>query len=135
MRVLIVDDGDISRAKMVAILSEYGQCDTADCGPRAIALFEEALDSTDPYDLVTMDVEMPQMSGQETLEAMRIVETERCIDPWDGVRIVMVTSHRDPDNFLESFKAGCKAYIVKPATREAVKDKLEKLGLLAGADR
>ncbi|MCA1987263.1 MAG: response regulator, partial [Desulfovibrio sp.] len=65
MRVLIVEDDFTSRKLMQTILSPYGDCDVAVNGREAVEAFQNALNSAKPYDLVCMDIMMPEMDGQE----------------------------------------------------------------------
>jgi two-component system, chemotaxis family, chemotaxis protein CheY len=129
MRILIVDDEEVSLAKLKTLLSAYGDCDTAASGPSAIELFKQAHADSRPYALVTMDVRMPGMSGQEAVSAIRTWEKEKA---QLGARIIMVTVVQDLASVSTSIKSGSDGYLMKPFTPESVRDALSALGLVKG---
>jgi len=122
MKILIVDDEFVSRKKARKILAGFGECDVAVNGNEAREAFVEAHEEGLPYDLITMDIEMPEMDGITTLKAIRDWEESKGIMPGRGVKVIMLTAFKDARSVLPSFNQGCEAYIVKPFDRE----KLEK---------
>ena len=71
MKILIADDDFVSRSKLEALLSEYGDCDTAEDGDQAMAMFQKAYLASDGYDLITLDIDMPGANGHDVLKKMK----------------------------------------------------------------
>lgn len=132
MKILIVDDDFISRSKMQKILESFGECEVAENGENAIMAFNMAIQFGAPFDLISLDIEMPDISGIEVLGRIRDIEKESEILKEKQVKVLMVTSYSDEDKVLGSIKAGCNNYIVKPFDKEKVTSKLKSLGFDVG---
>ncbi len=131
MRVLIVEDDFTSRKLMQTILSPYGECDVAVNGREAVDAFQNALNNANPYDLVCMDIMMPEMDGQEALKQIRAIEREQGVRASDEVKVVMTTALDDPKNVVEAYyKGGATSYIPKPIDRQLFIHLLRNLGLI-----
>lgn len=130
MKILIVEDDFTTRKLMVAYLSKQAECDVASNGKEAVEAFRCALDENDPYDLLCLDIAMPEMDGQEALQHIRKIEEENNIKGLDGVKVIMTTALGDKTNILSAFGTGCEAYIVKPVGRDKLFAEIEKLGLV-----
>ena len=74
MRILIVDDEIVSRSKMSTIMSHFGDCEAVDSGEMAIASFKKAWRDAQPFNLISLDIDMPDMDGFEVLSALREFE-------------------------------------------------------------
>ncbi len=130
LKCLIVED-DIAARKLLQIhLADLGQCDTAENGNLAIEAFTEAHESGSPYDLVCLDIMMPEMDGHQTLQAIRKLEEQWEILGLDGVKVIMTTALKDSKNVFHAFREGCEAYVVKPVRKIRLFEEMEKLGLI-----
>jgi len=130
VRILIVDDDYVTRAKLKAILSDHGDCDAAPNGGLALSMLEDALNDAHPYELVTMDVDMPGMTGEEVVREIRRREwnwAKRMSRPASEAKILMVTVRRDSQTVLASFRRGCEGYLTKPVTPDKLRDALARL--------
>ena len=125
MKILVVDDELVSRKKLQKILSNLGECEAVGGGKVAVTAFEKALKEGDPFDLVTLDIVMPEMDGTEALVELRELEIESGVPEEAKAVIMMVTSHGDKDNIVTSISAGCDNYIVKPFNKKTIFDKLD----------
>ncbi len=130
MRSLVVDDAFSSRKKLQLILSRCGQCDIAVNGREALEACKIAFELSEPYDLLCLDISMPEMDGQEALKAIRALEREHEIPVGMGAKVIM-TSSLSGRSVLEAFRGGCEAYLVKPVSARAFVAQLQKLGLMA----
>lgn len=131
MRVLIVEDDFTSRKLLQGILLPYGQCDVAVDGEEAIEAFVIAWKESKPYDLICMDIMMPNLDGQQALIKIREMEEDMGVELADAVKVIMMTALNDPKNVFESLYKGCAAsYLVKPITKSNVIDELMHLGLI-----
>lgn len=126
MRILTVDDEEVSKAKLKTLLATYGDCDTASNGSEALEMIKKASADGRPYMLITMDISMPGMSGKEVVAAIRTWEQERRLA---GARIIMVTASTEMLEISASMKAGCDGYLMKPFTPENVDETLDNLGI------
>jgi two-component system, chemotaxis family, chemotaxis protein CheY len=130
MKILIVDDDALSLMLLSDILSPFGTCDTADNGIDAIALFEKAVSGGAPYNLICLDILMPEMDGHQVLKQIRSIEDSMGIATPDAVKIIMVTSESDVDIILKAYNIRCDVYVTKPITRHIIVDKLRFLNLI-----
>ena len=128
MRILIVEDDFTSRKLLQGILLPYGQCDVAVDGEEAIKAFEIAWKELKPYDLICLDIMMPNIDGQQALLRIREMEEEMGVDQTEAVKVIMTTALNDPKNVFASLYKGCAAsYLVKPYTKSNVIDELRHL--------
>ena len=131
MRALIVEDDFPSRKLLQKILAPYAECDIAVNGRESVVAFSQSLDEGRPYDLVTMDIMMPEMDGQEALKIIRQIEKERGRRGADEVKVVMTTALDDPKNVVEAYyKGGATSYIPKPIDKHMFLHLLRNLGLI-----
>lgn len=130
MRILIVDDSHTIRDAMGDILMSYGRCDFAPKGEIAVLLFEDAQKNGVAYDLVTMDIEMPNMSGQQAVNKMREIEKSLKPPSIKAAKILMLTSREELSMVSTSYYEGCDGYINKPPTSEKLRDALNSFGML-----
>ncbi|MHC4819027.1 MAG: response regulator [Planctomycetota bacterium] len=122
MRALVVDDARTVRVILRRILEEMGfEAIEADNGRDALTWLAEGL----PTDVVLVDWDMPVMSGIAFVHAVRANPEYR------HLRIVMVTKETRLHNVKEALEAGADEYIMKPFTKDVVREKLELLGLPA----
>ncbi len=130
MKILITEDDFITRRLLKIILSQYGECDIAINGVEAVFAFNLALKENNPYDLICLDLMMPELDGQQALKQIREIEANAGIGGLDGVKILIITAMDDKKNIVDAFHAGCEAYIVKPFDKQKIATELEKMGLI-----
>ena len=131
MRILIVEDEFTSRKLLMALLSDFGQCDTASDGEKCVVMFREALSSGEPYDLVCMDIMMPNKDGHQALKEIRSIEHESGIKPQNEAKVIMVTALNDPKTVVKAYyKGGAAAYLPKPIEVESLHAILRDLALI-----
>ncbi|MCX5828964.1 MAG: response regulator [Deltaproteobacteria bacterium] len=119
MKILIVEDDFTCRMMMQRLLEPYGKCDVVINGKEAVEAFIIGIVEGKPYDLILLDIMMPEMDGQEVVtEVRRIEEEEWGIIYPKGIKIIMTTALDDPKNVVTAFKSLCDAYLVKPITEE-----------------
>ncbi|MGC1645687.1 MAG: response regulator transcription factor, partial [Candidatus Sulfotelmatobacter sp.] len=103
MRLLIVDDHEVVRRGVRALLAEKINCDV--CG--------EAVDGQDAIekarelkpDIVVMDVSMPRLNGLETTRLIRSTLPD--------VEVLILSQHEAPEMARQALKAGARGYVVK----------------------
>jgi two-component system chemotaxis response regulator CheY len=118
MRTLIVEDDFTSRILLQSLLSPFGDCHIAVNGREAVAAFRAAQEKGQGYDLICMDIMMPEMDGQTAVREIRALEENRGKLSTYGVKIIMTTALDDVKNVVESFRALCDAYLFKPIDSE-----------------
>jgi len=120
-RVLIVDDNHTNRRVLEEMSIGWGMRPVAvDGGPAALASVEEAWVAGEPYEVVLLDVRMPQMDGFAVAEAMRP-------NPhMAGATIVMLTSDDRAQEQARCETLGLSAYMVKPITKRDLLRSLQR---------
>ena len=123
-RVLVVDDSVVVRRLVSDELAADPDIEVAGTAANGrIALAK--LPQLNP-DLVTLDVEMPELDG---LEFIRAARSRREYDP---VRIMMVTTETEQEQLVRALEAGANEYMMKPFTRDILVAKLGLLDVLGG---
>jgi len=130
MKILVVDDNFVNRKIICKHISHLGETHVAVNGREALEALQLAHQESEPYDLILLDIMMPEMDGHEALRAIREYEKEHGILTSDGVKIIMVTALNDPKNIMHAFREGCEHYITKPVKRELLFEAMRKLELL-----
>jgi two-component system chemotaxis response regulator CheY len=116
LNIMVVDDSMIIRKGLTTILKELGfnVVGEAGTGAEAVALY----DMLKP-DLVTMDITMPVMTGNEALKRIKAKHPD--------AKIIMITSHGEEQLVMEAILAGAKGYVLKPITQEKLRVSLCKV--------
>lgn len=112
---------------MKKYLSHFGECDVAVDGEEALGFFMAAMNDGHPYDLITLDIMMPKLDGQDVLKEIREIEASRKIYGNDAVKVIMTTALSDKDNVLNAFRSQCEAYLIKPIDKNKIIAELKKL--------
>lgn len=135
MKTLIAEDDLTSRAIAHRLLGRLGPCDAVENGVDAVAAFTRACDEDQPYDLVCLDIMMPEMDGLQALKQIRALEHLRGISDSREVKVIMLTALDDPRSVVEAFyRCGATAYLVKPLDADKLMSELRQLGLIPMAD-
>ncbi|MFN8601186.1 MAG: response regulator [Candidatus Binatia bacterium] len=114
-RVLTVDDSRAVRSIVVRQLNEWGvETDEAEDGIKGLEKLDEVL-----YDLVLLDVTMPEMDGPTMLARMR--------EAGNKTPVLMLTSEAKRSIVGEVMKLGIDDYILKPFKPEELKAKVSKV--------
>ena len=113
-RFLAVDDDAASRLVLKIFLSRYGDCDVAMNGREALAAFRSAAEQGRRYDLICMDIMMPEMDGREAVRQVRALEEADRISSANGAKIVVMTGVDDMRQIIGCFEDFGDAYIIKP---------------------
>jgi CheY-like chemotaxis protein len=118
-RILVAEDSPDNRLVIAAYLRrECYQLDLAEDGKQAFGKF-----IANPYDLVLMDIQMPEMDGFDTTRAIRRWESEhkRVRTP-----IVALTAYALEEDVRRALSAGCNLHISKPLKKQALMDCIQK---------
>jgi signal transduction histidine kinase/DNA-binding response OmpR family regulator len=117
-RILLVEDNLVNQKVVTAMLRKKGyHIDMANDGREALGLLEA---SSQDYDVVLMDVQMPVLDGLETTRMIR--RNSR----WDHLPIVAMTAHAMNGDRERCLQAGMNSYISKPVQPEHLISTIEK---------
>ena len=130
MKSLIVEDEFTTRLILQNILNEYGEVHIAANGREAAEAVHLALKEKIPYDLITLDVVMPEMNGQEALKSIRDLEGHFETLPATGAKIIMTTALGDGKNIMAAFKEQCDGYLIKPVDKAKLLKYLQDFELI-----
>ncbi|MCT7957896.1 response regulator [Laspinema palackyanum] len=118
LRILLAEDNRINQKVALKILSQMGyHADVANNGVEALAALHQH-----PYDVVLMDVQMPEMDG---LEATRQINQEWA--PSQRPQIVAMTAGAMEGDRQKCLEAGMNEYITKPVKVTVLQTILEKI--------
>ncbi len=102
-KILIVDDEDAIRSLFVEALNELGyDCDVAKNGLECLEKFYRVRD----YDVVLLDVQMPELNGIETLKKLKSYSPD--------LSVIMVSASREIENVRVALREGAYDYVFKP---------------------
>jgi len=112
--IMIVDDSSIIRRSLRDILHQMGHQVVAEAedGSAAVELYKQR-----SVDLVTMDIQMPGMSGIDTVRQLREFDPQAVI--------VMISSLEQRNMVFDAIKAGAKHYVIKPFTEDKVREVID----------
>ena len=127
IRILLVEDDFTNRLLLQKFLSRYGECHIAVNGREAVEAFGVSLASQLRYDLICMDILMPEMNGREAVRKMRAMEQSRGIPSSRGAKIIMVTSVKDIREVFRCFEDLCDEYLLKPVDLARLESHLKAL--------
>jgi two-component system chemotaxis response regulator CheY len=114
LRVLLTEDDFACRLLMQTFLSRYGECHIAANGKEAVDAVRAAINQGQKYDLICMDIMMPEMNGREAVRQVRELEETFGILSTSGAKIIMTTAVDEVKEVIRCFKELCDAYLVKP---------------------
>lgn len=122
MRALILDDSRTMRMIIGRIIRELGfEIAEAGDGQQGLAKLEEI----GAPDLMLVDWNMPEMNGYDFVKAVRANPA------YNSAQIVMVTTESELGQITKALEAGANEYVMKPFTKDIIKDKLVILGIVA----
>jgi two-component system, sensor histidine kinase and response regulator len=120
LRILVAEDNAVNQKLALRLLEKQGHSVVvAGDGRQAIILLEQQA-----FDLILMDVQMPNMDGLEATAAIRKNEKGRA-----HIAIVAVTAHAMKGDRERCPAAGMDAYLSKPIRAAELNDTIEKLAL------
>ena len=118
--ILAVDDVDLNLLVLKAQLKKMGhRVTTANGGPACLALLAQR---GRPFDLVLMDLHMPELSGIETAEKIRALGP-----PWTQMPMVALTADVMAESKTACKEAGMEEFLAKPVPQAALEEILARL--------
>ncbi|WP_414754340.1 GAF domain-containing protein [Anabaena sp. CCY 9910] len=116
-RLLVVDDHATNRKIIYHQVSRWGmQVDQADRAVAALGMIVEACQQNKPYDVILIDMQMPEMDG---MALGKQIKANSSIPP---TPLIMLTSTNQRDEVQQAIKIGFAAYLVKPVKSSRLLD-------------
>jgi signal transduction histidine kinase/CheY-like chemotaxis protein len=117
IQILVVDDNTVNREVATRMLDRVGlKCKMADSGASALELLND-----EPFDLILMDLQMPEMDGYQTTRRIRELGPEGAIIP-----IIAVTADAFERDRQRCFEAGMNDFLSKPLRKATLFEALKR---------
>ena len=130
MKSLIADDVLVIRRLIQRALSTYGECEESINGKETVAKFINAHKKNESYDLICLDILMPQKDGLQVLKDIRQYESQNNIPETKQVKILMTTILHETNVVNQAIENGCDGYMVKPIQLDKLLAQIRKFGLI-----
>jgi len=119
LRILVAEDNPVNQTVVVSMLQKMGHQSTiAHNGREALSMLEAS-----PFDLVFMDVQMPEMDGLTASRKIRDQEK----NTGSHIPIVAMTAHAMKGDKERCLEAGMDGYIAKPVTSHGIEDTITSM--------
>jgi PAS domain S-box-containing protein len=125
LSVLVAEDNEINALLMRSLLAKLGHCAViATNGAEALESWLAAKSAGTPYDLVLMDVQMPELDGIETTKRIRAREAG---EPGRRTPILALTANTLVEDRYACFESGMDGFLIKPLDRDKLAEALAEL--------
>lgn len=131
-KILVVDDDFVNRLVLQKMCEEFGEVHVAVNGKEALVAIRLAFDEDKPYNVICLDLMMPEMDGHDALCAIRDMEEELHITEEQRPKILMTTALDDSANVMKAFRGQCDGYLVKPIDKDKLADYISEFGSKGG---
>lgn len=122
MTILVIDDAATVRGFHRQILEQHGF--TVDEAANGIEGLERVLAAEQPYELLLVDINMPQMDGYQMTREVRSKSQMQ------DVPIIVISTEADDKDKVAAFESGANSYMIKPIKPEHL---FNKVNLIIGA--
>jgi CheY-like chemotaxis protein len=121
-RILLAEDHDINQMLVTAMLEKCGQSvEVAEDGEQAVAAVMEAQASGAPFDLILMDIQMPECDGYTATATLRELGISA-----EQLPIVALTANAFDDDVQAAKNAGMQGHLAKPLRFSALVETLQR---------
>jgi len=119
LNILIAEDNQVNQQVIEGVLGHAGhQCLLAETGEQALDILTEKWDS---IDMLILDMNMPEKSGIEVVQAMQFMDTK------NKIPVIMLTADATPEAKEKSMNAGANAFLTKPINSRALLEQIAQL--------
>ena len=119
LKIIIADDNRVNQQVLEGVLKHAGhQTLIADSGEKVLDILADGLTS---IDLLILDMNMPEISGIEVLQALQYIDTKNTIP------VIMLTADATPEAREKSMNAGANAFLTKPINSRELLDQVATL--------
>ncbi|HEX9970733.1 MAG TPA: sigma 54-interacting transcriptional regulator, partial [bacterium] len=114
LHILLIDD-DLSLSDVIShqLQSMGFAVDTANLAVEGMTSFR-----SNPYDLILLDIQMPDMNGIEVLRQIRLQDPE--------ILVIIISAYGTLENAVEACQKGANDYLTKPFAKEQLRFAIEK---------
>ena len=125
LSILVAEDNEINALLMRSLLGRLGHHAVITTnGEQALESWQAARSAGAPYDLVLMDIQMPQLDGIETTRRIREFEAGQ---PGRATPVLALTANTLVEDRYACFEAGMDGFLIKPLDRDKLADALAGL--------
>ena len=125
LSILVAEDNEINALLMRSLLTRLGHHAVISThGEEALESWQAARSAGAPYDLVLMDIQMPQLDGIETTKRIRSLEAGQ---PGRQTPILALTANTLVEDRYACFEAGMDGFLIKPLDRDKLAEALAGL--------
>jgi len=125
LSVLVAEDNEINALLMRSLLTRLGHhADIATNGVAALESWAAARSAGTPYDLVLMDIQMPELDG---IEAAKRIRKHEAGHPGARTAILALTANALVEDRYACFEAGMDGFLIKPLDRDKLEEALSGL--------
>lgn len=125
LSILVAEDNEINALLMRSLLTKLGHCVViAVHGEAALESWLAASSACTPYDLVLMDIQMPQLDG---IEATKRIRAHEAASGGRHTPILALTANTLVEDRYACFEAGMNGFLIKPIDREKLDEALTGL--------
>jgi len=118
VHIILAEDVEINREIFIALLEQTRiSIDVAENGLAAVSMFKE---NPDKYDLIIMDIQMPEMDGYQATKAIREMDLPRA----KTIPIVAMTANAFKEDIDRCLQSGMNDHLAKPIDEKAVIEKI-----------
>lgn len=122
VRVLVIDDMQEARELLICMLADFGiPCEAVSSGKEGLAAVVQADQMLNPYQLILMDLKMPDMDGIDTALMLQSLELKT------RPTVYLITGYGNQISYEEAQRAGISRILVKPITPSTLNDALMEL--------
>ena len=136
-RILLVEDVDINREIVITLLEPLNlEIDCAENGQEAVRMFKE---SPEKYDLIFMDLQMPEMDGYDATRMIRSLaktaDSTEAKNKAEAIPIIAMTANVFKEDIDNCYAAGMNGHVGKPLDLKEVMDVLIEMLLIPDKNR
>jgi two-component system chemotaxis response regulator CheY len=120
LKALVVDDSELSRCMTGAVINKVFSHDEAENGLVAVNMYQKAVVSGMPYDIIFMDVIMPEMDGKEAVRKIREYEVTTGVQKKP---IIMISA----SEMIDDIEGLVNGLMRKPTSKKLLNDLLQQI--------
>ena len=129
MRTLILEDDPALLAILEGKLKPFGECHTVKDRDSALKAFREALNDDKPFDLVAIDMDMPETHAGRIISSIRAAEAEMVDKPIHKACLIAISNHKNRQLITDCMVQGCNDFLTKKRLDDQLLDIVAHLGL------